>query len=69
MSEIHIIYTARQDATPESERQALARVYAFVLQTYQEQQKVSAPGRPEDAESSPGGPGSAPDVPRAIATP
>lgn len=60
MSEARITYTARPDATPESERETLASIYAFVLRTHQERQKAATSSRPEDAERRPDGPGTAP---------
>ena len=62
MSGIRITYDARPDATPESEREILATVYAFVLRTHQERQKASCPCPSEDAEGNLGGPGIAPAI-------
>jgi len=59
VSGIRITYEARPDATPESEREVLATVYAFVLRTNQERQKTSRPCTAEDAEGNLGGPGTA----------
>lgn len=50
MSEIRINYAARPDATPESEREVLANVFALVLRIHQEREKVARTSRPEDAE-------------------
>ena len=45
----HIKYVPRPDATPESELNALAAVYAFVLECH-ERQKVADPiGDPNEA--------------------
>ena len=60
VSGIRITYEARPDATPESEREVLATVYAFVLRTHQERQKTSPPCPAEDAEGNLGEPGTAP---------
>jgi hypothetical protein len=60
VSGARIIYTARPDATPESERETLASIYAFVLRTHQERQKAASSSRPEDAERRPDGSGAAP---------
>jgi hypothetical protein len=60
VKEVRITYNARPDATPESDREVLANIYAFVLRTHQERQKTSPSGRPEDAEGSPDDPGASP---------
>ena len=60
MSGARIAYTARPDATPEGEREALASIYAFVLRTHQERQKSTLSIRAEDAGSAPDGSGAAP---------
>ena len=39
-----ITYARRSDATPEGERNALANVYALVLQKQQARQKATRPG-------------------------
>ena len=59
MSGARVAYTVRPDATPEGERETLASVYAFVLQSHQERQKAAPTSRPEDAERRPHGPGAA----------
>ncbi len=55
MSGSRIAYTARPDATPEGEREMLASIYAFVLQSHRERQKSTLPKRAEDAGSAPDG--------------
>ena len=60
MSGTRITYNARPDATPESEREILASVYAFVLRTHQEKQKSSSTNPTEDVEGNPDDPGAAP---------
>ncbi len=60
MSGTRISYTARPDATPESEREALASIYAFVLRTHQERHKAAPSSRTEAAERRSDGPEAAP---------
>ncbi len=60
MSGARIAYTARPDATSEGERETLASIYAFVLQSHRERQKAALPKRAEDAASAPDGSGAAP---------
>lgn len=60
MSGPRIAYTARPDATPESERETLASIYAFVLRAHQERQKAAPPSRTEDVERRSDGPEAAP---------
>ncbi len=60
MSGILITYDARPDATPDSELETLASVYAFVLRTHQERQKISSPSPTEDGEGNTDGPGAVP---------
>jgi hypothetical protein len=43
----HLSYTPLPDATPESELDALAAVYAYVLESY-ETKKAAAPSGQED---------------------
>lgn len=52
MSESRITYTARTDATLESEREVLASVFAFVLRIHQEREKAACANRSEDVEGS-----------------
>lgn len=56
MSGTRIAYTARPDATPESERETLAGIYAFVLRAHQERQKAAPSSRTEAAERRSDGP-------------
>ena len=60
MSETHVTYKPRPDATPETEKEVLASVYAFVLRTHRERQEASFPRLPEDAEGNPDEPGASP---------
>jgi hypothetical protein len=60
VSETHVSYKARPDATPEREREMLASVYAFVLRTHRERREASFPRPPENAEGNPDEPGAAP---------
>ncbi len=55
MSEVRIAYTARADATPGSERETLASIYAFVLRTHQERLEAAPTRHPEGAEVRPDG--------------
>ena len=48
MSEARILYTARADATLESEAAALAAVYRFLLDRYAKKE-AAHPGSPDDA--------------------
>ena len=49
MSDARITYTAQPGATPESERETLASIYAFVLRVHQERQKAAPSSRREEA--------------------
>ena len=60
MSGARIAYIARPDATPEGERETLANVYAFVVQSHRERQKAALPKCAEDDGSTPDGSGAAP---------
>ena len=42
MSDAHINYVPRPDATPEAEREALAQVYRFVLDCWAKRRKASS---------------------------
>ena len=48
MDNPRIIYTPHPDATPEGELNALATVYAFVLQKHHERLCVARPGSSND---------------------
>jgi hypothetical protein len=48
VSDARITYTPRSDATPAGELNALAFVYAFVLQKHQERQKAAEPAPEPD---------------------
>jgi len=52
MNSPRVSYAPRPDATPEGELDALATVYAFVLQKGREKKKGTRPGAPEDGEES-----------------
>lgn len=45
-----ISYSVRPDATPQSERDALSQVYAFILQKHRERKKAVPADRPERPE-------------------
>jgi hypothetical protein len=45
MSSARITYTLRPSTTPQTELDALSRVYAFILQKHQEQQKAAPASR------------------------
>ena len=47
-----LVYTPRQDATPEGELNALASVYRFIFDSYAKK-KATRTGGPDDAERSP----------------
>jgi hypothetical protein len=50
VSGARVSYAARPGATPESERETLAGVYAFVLRAHQERQEAARGSRSEAAE-------------------
>jgi hypothetical protein len=60
VSEARIPYTAWPDATLEGERETLASIYAFVLQSHQERQKATLSKRDEDVGSASDRSGAAP---------
>jgi hypothetical protein len=49
MSEPHIAYTARPDATLETELPALAAVYRFVIDSHANKKEAAPESRPDDA--------------------
>lgn len=49
MSNPKIIYTPRADATPETELQALANVYRFILDCHEKNKAAEAHGGEDDA--------------------
>jgi hypothetical protein len=49
----HLVYTPRQDATPEGELNALAGVYRFILFENSARNEATRTGGPNDAERSP----------------
>ena len=53
MSNPRLIYTPRQDATPDDELNALADVYRFILFENSTRKEATRTGGPDDAERSP----------------
>ena len=49
MDSAGVIYAPRADATPESERAALAAVYRFILERHLEKKKVAVQSDQDDA--------------------
>ena len=45
MSNLRIVYRARDDATPADEASALAQVYSYILQKHQDMQKGRLPDK------------------------
>jgi hypothetical protein len=52
MSKPRLIYTPRQDATPEGERNALASIYRFILFENSTRKEATRTGGPDDPERS-----------------